>query len=181
MSESGESVERPYRLSAGEQIWERALRNHFPKLVRDDTRRYRDFQLLALRFPELHMLLMHDVIQGAAAFLDEKKEEEVTVTKIAQLLTTPSLSLDELTIRNYLRHDFSHLKEQYGISIHDHKEVREQYQQIIEGLWRKNNRRPTLRELAREFKMTPNGTWRMIDSSRWLRTLWEEGPKSEKE
>ncbi len=176
----GESVERPYHLSVGEQIWERALRNHYTKPFRDEIARSKSLGHVSKRDPEIFKLLIHDVIQQATIYLHQKDGEKITVSAIADLLTTPSFSISENVVRKYLGKEFRHLKKEYGISAGTLREIGQRYKSSIIKLWGIHGRKPTLAEITRELDLKgSSGVLSVIMKSPWLNKLWEDGPKQE--
>ena len=186
MSMSEGLEQRPYRPSVGDQIWDRALRNHLNKGERDRLTAAKDpwETLQNAQYRQLYQLIVHEVVQSAAAYLHEHNMGEVTATSIAALIRTQHLSLDEQTIRRHLRETAPHLSERYGISITPRQDRLEQvdqdYRDAIVSLWKKNGRRPTYVELAKELDQKSSSSVRdKIKNDPSLFALLQKDPSSE--
>ena len=131
------------------------------------------------KYSDIYMLIVHELIQSAAAYLHEQDAKKITISSIADILKTKDFSLNEEVIRDCLQNDFSHLISFYGISIRTHYEINQGYKRAIISLWERNRCKPTFAELARELRVAPNAVLEKIGRGGWLKKLWEEGPKAD--
>lgn len=169
--------EHPYRQSVGDQIWERALRNHFPNPIRDYIRR-NGLKWASKKYPVVYKLFIHEILQEAAQHVYERGAGHISVAAIAEVLNSGSLSIREEIVRGHLKNDFPHLKEQYGIRMRSYYEIGQDYEHAIVDLWNKHQRRPTLKEIANVLRIkSGSDISQFLGRYPLLKRLWENGPK----
>jgi len=125
----------------------------------------------------VNMLVMHEALQLAAAYL-HKQNAEITSAAIADVLKTKTFSLSESSVRKYLQDNFPHLIDYYGISLQTLLENSKQYKQAIISLWNKHRRKPTQGEIGESLHLSHGTVSSKLTRNPWLKKLWEEGPKA---
>ncbi len=191
-------IERPYRLSIGDQLWERALQDYahpvLQKRIRDARGFHDDLQRATSRITGIDASMnanvvreniMFRLIRDAAYYLYENDGGRISAGDISKLLTTDKFSVSELTVRARIQEKYPFLIEYYGLFVRSYDKINKDYGEAISSLWNEQRKQPSIDDIAKRLGLAYTTVRDKLrgknksDCPPWLITLYKKGPSAD--